>query len=113
MSAHLIRQWIHHMPPTNSRIIHPGAVVVPVEAHFILEFFTVVEVLIAEISTGFLVVCQPEGRGTVRLKLYLNLLENEFFILERNERMLFNQLFFVFIVTYYVTFIVNEKNTYP
>ena len=63
MSAHLIGQRIYDMPPTDSRIIHPGPVVIPVEAHFILELFAVVEVLIAEISLRFLIMCQAEGGG--------------------------------------------------
>jgi hypothetical protein len=53
------------MPPPNARIIHPGTIVVPVEAHFILEFLAVVEVFIAKISTRFLLVCQAEGRGEI------------------------------------------------
>ena len=57
--------WIHHMPPSYARIIHPGAIVVPSKAHFILKFFAVVEVLVAAISTRFLVMCQAEGRVIV------------------------------------------------
>jgi hypothetical protein len=43
MSSHLICQRIHHMPPSNSRIIHPGPIVVPVKVQICLQFFSIIQ----------------------------------------------------------------------
>jgi hypothetical protein len=51
MSSHFVRQRINHMPPSNLRIIHPRAIVMPVKTtsiteFLILMFFSVIQVFV-------------------------------------------------------------------